>query len=130
VVCARLSVKAANTSRTSPFASQECQLSVSYGSVWPLALLLSLFVHLPDKQTNKQTNKRAIPVWTWSHANSPLLAICHAHLTQKIVGSMLKKRKYKNYAKHKNPKMKSSSGFWDDVGECGDKIALVHKLER
>jgi len=35
VVCARLSVKAANTSRTSPFASQECQLSVSYGSVWP-----------------------------------------------------------------------------------------------
>jgi len=24
-------------------------------SEWPLSLLLSLFVHLPDKQTNKQT---------------------------------------------------------------------------
>lgn len=54
-VCVQVSVKAANISRTSPFASQECQLSVSYGNVWPLALLLSLFVHLPDGQTNKQT---------------------------------------------------------------------------
>jgi hypothetical protein len=34
------------------------------------------------------------------------------------------KEKEKNYAKHKNPKMKSSSGFWDGVCECGGKIAF------
>ena len=59
VVCAQVSVKAANISRTSPFASQECQLSESYGSVWPF-IVASFFVCSLAWQTNKQTGDSCV----------------------------------------------------------------------
>ena len=68
-------------------------------SVWPLSLLLSLFAHLADKQTNKQ-----FLCGLGSMQNSPLLAICHAHLTQKNSRFYVKNEKEKNYAKHKKSK--------------------------
>jgi len=68
-------------------------------SVWPLSLLLSLFAHLPDKQTNKQ-----FLCGLGAMQNSPLLAICHAHLTQKNSRFYVKNEKEKNYAKHKKSK--------------------------
>lgn len=68
-------------------------------SVWPISLLLSLFAHLPDKQTNKQ-----FLCGLGAMQNSPLLAICHAHLTQKNSRFYVKNEKEKNYAKHKKSK--------------------------
>ena len=59
-------------------ASQQCQSCAS----WCLAFIVACFFvcsELPDKQTNKQAN----PVWTRRHASSPLLAICHSHISRR-----------------------------------------------
>jgi len=63
-------------------------------SVWPISLLLSLFAHLPDKQTNKQ-----FLCGLGAMQNSPLLAICHAHLTQKNSRLYVKKNERKKLRK-------------------------------